>query len=165
MRQSGRHPTLALKVTQASTPLQLVPVWLCHEDYDFITLENRARERKKNSLHSSVNVHLKLLLNQSLAKINRERLGGGYGGVTEERRQEGRVGRCPLKDRRITDQYGRMDFVILKRAVRESFTPTCSELYPPTQAVNDTSVHHVAPAPSFFALSLVHYYRTVSIKL
>lgn len=33
------------------------------------------REKKKNSLHSSVNVHLKLQLNQSLVRINRERLG------------------------------------------------------------------------------------------
>lgn len=35
----------------------------------------RQQERKKNSLHSSVNVHLKLQLNQSLEGINRERLG------------------------------------------------------------------------------------------
>lgn len=30
VRQTERHPALPLKVTQASTPLQLVPVWLCH---------------------------------------------------------------------------------------------------------------------------------------
>lgn len=77
MQQFGRHPTLALKVTQDSTPLQLVPDWLCCEDYDFITLERRGRQRKKNSLHSSLNVHLKLLLNQSPEKINRDRLRGG----------------------------------------------------------------------------------------
>lgn len=142
VQQTRRHPKLALKVTQASTPLQLVPVWLCHWHYDFITLERRGRERKKNSLHSSVNVHLKLQLNQSPARINRERL-GRLGG---EWREEGRIWRCPLKDRRITDQYGRMDFVILKRAVRGSFTPTCSELYPPAQAADDTSVHHAAVA-------------------
>lgn len=89
MRQYWRQPALVLKVTQASTPLQLVPVWLCHEDYDFTTLESRGRERKKNSLHSSVNVHLKLLLNQSPAKINRERLERGLwwcdGGMTRGR--------------------------------------------------------------------------------
>lgn len=55
-----------------------------------------------------------------------------------------------------------MDFVILKRAVRGSFTPTCSELYPPTQAVDYTSVHHVSPAPNLLRLCLVHYYHTVS---
>lgn len=43
-------------------------------------------------------------------------------------REEGREGRCPLKDRRITDQYHGMDFVILNGAVRDSLTPTCSEL-------------------------------------
>lgn len=73
-----RQPSaLAQKVTQASTPLQLVAFQLCHKDYDIITLERSERERKNNSLHPSVNVHLKLLLNQSLVKINREWLGGG----------------------------------------------------------------------------------------
>lgn len=43
-------------------------------------------------------------------------------------REKGREGRCPLKDRRITDQYHGMDFVILNGAVRDSLTPTCSEL-------------------------------------
>lgn len=85
VQQTRRHPTLALKVTQASTPLQLVPVWLCHWHYDFITLERRGRERKKNSLHSSVNVHLKLQLNQSPARINRERLGRLGGGMKRGR--------------------------------------------------------------------------------
>lgn len=93
----NRHPTLALKVTQASTPSRWVPVWLCHENYDFTTLERRGRQRKKSSLHSFVNVCLKLLPDQSLAGINREHLrwgGGGemgHGGVTGARCGEGRV--------------------------------------------------------------------------
>lgn len=150
VRQTGRHPALALKVIRASTPLQLVPVWLCHWHYDFITPERRGREGKKNSLHSSVNVHLKLQLNQSPARINRERL--GRLGWDEER--EGRVWRCPPKDRRITDQYGRMDFVILKRAVRGSFTPSCSELYPPTLLrMTHQSITSLRPDPSFASAS------------
>lgn len=82
VQQTERRPALALKVTQGSTPLQSLPVWLCHWHYDFITPEKRGRERKKNSLHSSVNVHLKFQLNQSPAGINREqlsRLGAGGG--------------------------------------------------------------------------------------
>lgn len=47
-------------------------------------------------------------------------------GVEREAGREER--RCPLKNRRITDQYHRMDFVILNGAVRGSLTPTCSEL-------------------------------------
>lgn len=74
MWQTGRHPALALKVSRAGAPLQLVPVWLCRKHYDFITPKRRESKRKKNSLHSSVNVHLKLQLDQSLARINKERL-------------------------------------------------------------------------------------------
>lgn len=96
VQQTRRHPALALKVSQASTPLQLVAVWLCHLHYDFITPERRGRKGKKNSLHSSVNVHLKLQLNQSPARINRERLGRLEGGM-EGRREEGSVWRCSLK--------------------------------------------------------------------
>lgn len=80
------------------------------------------QDRKKNSLRSFVNVFLKLLPDQSPTGINREHLrwGGGrrYGGVTAERRREGKSLKMP-RDKRITDQYGRMDFVILKMAVRE----------------------------------------------
>lgn len=43
----GRRLAMALKVIRASTPLQWVPVWLCHCHYDFITLERRGREWKK----------------------------------------------------------------------------------------------------------------------
>lgn len=78
-------------------------------------------DRKKNSLHSFVIVFLKLLPNQSPAGINREHLrrggGGGYSSVTAEHRREGKSLKMP-RDKRITDQYSRMDFVILKRAVR-----------------------------------------------
>lgn len=80
-QQAGRHPARAPKVSKASAMLQLVLVSLCHKDYDFITLERSGRARKENSLHSSVNVHLKLLRNQSPAKINRECRGCGGGMV------------------------------------------------------------------------------------
>lgn len=81
VRQARRHPALTPRVSKASALLQLVAVSLCHKDYDFITLERRGRVRKENSLHSSVNVHLKLLRNQSPAKINRECLGVVVGGA------------------------------------------------------------------------------------
>lgn len=42
---------------------------------------------------------------------------GGYSDVTGECRREGKSLKMP-RDKRIADQYGRMDFVILKMAVR-----------------------------------------------
>lgn len=120
------------------------------------------RERKTVCTHPSMSIS-----NYSSTNHQRGSIGSGWAGwwwwggcATEGWREQGRVWRCPLKDRRITDQYGRMDFVILKRAVRGWFTPTCSELYPPTQAVDDTSVHHVS-CPILLRLCLVRYYHTV----
>lgn len=89
-------------------------LWLHHPG------EEEKREKKKNSLHSSVNVHLKLQLNQSLVRINRERLGRvvverGAGQRDEEKKG---VSKDAWWKTGITVQYRRMDFVILKRAVR-----------------------------------------------
>lgn len=108
------------------------------------------RERKTVCAHPSMSISNYSSTNHRRGSIGSGWAGWGWGVWRCDRgMKRGREGlRVPTG--KITDQYRRMDFVILKRAVRGSFTPTCSELYPPTQTADDTSVHHVAPAQSFF---------------
>lgn len=123
----------------------------------------RAEEdRKKNSLRSFVNVFLKLPPDQSPAGINREHLrwggcGGGRGGatVTGGGRREGKSLKMP-RDKRITDQYGRMDFVILKIAVREVDSHLLGA--PRAAPAPASSVH-----PLFFA-AIVNLKRECSLR-
>lgn len=62
---------------------------------------------------------------------------GGYGSV-DRGTLWGRESLKMPRDKRITDQYGRMDFVILKKAVRAIHSHLL-------RAQSDTPVHHDTP--------------------
>lgn len=115
--------------------------------------EEQERERKTVCSHQSMSISNYSSTNHQPGSIGSGWVGGWIRGL-DGRREEGSVCKCLQKDRRITDQYQRMDFVILQKAVSGWLTPTCSELLPASAAVDDTSVHHSTPTSSFFISAL-----------
>lgn len=100
------------------------------------------RERKTVCTHSSMSVSNYCPTNHWQRSIGSIWDGWGGDGWGLQRRVRGTLwGRESLKmprDKRITDQYGRMDFVILKMAVRAVHSHLL-------RAQSDTPVHHDTP--------------------
>lgn len=85
-------------------------LWLHHPR------EERKTERKTVCAHSSLSFSNYCPTNHQQGSIGSISDGGGATAAWQHRR-EGKSLKMP-RDKRITDQYSRMDFVILKRAVR-----------------------------------------------
>lgn len=87
----------------------------------------------------------------------------GHGGVTGARCGERESLKMP-RDKRITDQYGRMDFVILKMAVRavDSHLPevrlTRPSITPPLRRVR----HRLYPADELDRKAKISFIGTLS---